>query len=295
MAATTDDITLRTEDGRDLRVSLCGAADGATVIFHHGWPGSRRMPPGWSESAEQHGINLVSFDRAGYGHSSRDEGRTIGSVAADTAAIADAVGAERFGVWGVSGGGPHALACAALLPGRTVAAALVAGAAPPDLPGLDYTAGMGESSVVEFPLAAQGIKVYLPYVLRAIAAMYEAEDGIDEGFAAVLSPVDRALMESGRYDEYFASDRSDSLARGIYGWLDDGIATMGPWGFDLAAIEAPVLLVQGGQDLMVPEAHARGMAAVIPDATLEFHPEEGHMTLGMSPDRALEWLAPQLR
>ena len=91
------------------------------------------------------------------------------------------------------------------------------------------------------------------------------------------------------------SDRHDSLGRGIYGWLDDGLATMAPWGFDLAAIEAPVLLVQGGQDLMVPEAHACGMAAVIPDATLEFLPEEGHMTLGMSPDRALDWLVPQLR
>jgi len=198
-------------------------------------------------------------------------------------------------VWGVSGGGPHALACAALLRGRAVAAAIVAGAAPPDLPGLDFTAGMGESSVVEFPLAAQGGEVYETYVREAVAAMLAAEDGIDEGFDAVLSPVDRALMDSGRFDEYFAADRKESIGHGIYGWLDDGLATMAPWGFELAAIDAPVLLVQGGQDLMVPEAHARGMAAVLPDATLEFHPEEGHMTLGMEPGRALEWLAPQLR
>lgn len=295
MAEAAADITVRTADGRDLRVSQCGTSDGLGVIFHHGWPGSRLVPASWSEAAEAHGIRLVTFDRAGYGRSSRHEGRTIASVASDTAAIADALGLERFGVWGVSGGGPHALACVALLPGRALAAAVVAGAAPPDLPGLDFTAGMGESSVVEFPLAEQGVEVYEPYVREAVASMLAAPDGIDEGFEAVLSPVDSALMRSGRFDAYFVEDKHESLGGGHYGWLDDGLATMAPWGFDLAAIEAPVLLVQGGQDLMVPEAHARGMAAVLPNATLEFHSEEGHMTLGMEPDRALEWLAPFLR
>ena len=112
--------------------------------------------------------------------------------------------------------------------------------------------------------------------------MLAAEDGIDDAYAAVLSPVDRALLDSGRFDRDMKADRLESLGGGHYGWLDDGLATVAPWGFDLASIETPVLLVQGGQDLMVPAAHAYGMAEVLPNATLEFLPEEGHLTLGMA-------------
>ena len=295
MTATSEDITVRTSDGRDLRVSRWGADSGPAVIYHHGWPGSRRLPANHPQAAAERGVRLISFDRAGYGKSSRDAGRTIASVAADTAAIADALGFDTFGVWGVSGGGPHALACAALLPERVQAAAVVAGAAPYDLPGLDYTDGMGSSSQVEFPLAAQGQELYEPYVVNAVADMLAAEDGIDDAYAAVLSPVDRALLDSGRFDRDMKADRLESLGGGHYGWLDDGLATVAPWGFDLASIETPVLLVQGGQDLMVPAAHAYGMAEVLPNATLEFLPEEGHLTLGMQPGRALDWLLPRIR
>ena len=216
-------------------------------------------------------------------------------MAADTEAIADALGLGTFGVWGVSGGGPHALACAARLPERVVAAAIVAGVAPYDLPGLDFCAGMGASSQAEFPLAAQGPEVYEPYVRKAVADMLAAEDGIDDGFDAVLSPVDRALMDSGRFARDLASDLQESLGGGYYGWLDDGLATVAPWGFELGAIEVPVLLLQGGEDLMVPPAHAYAMAEVLPHATLEFSPEDGHMTLAMAPERALDWLLPLLR
>ena len=99
-------------------------------------------------------------------------------------------------------------------------------------------------------------------------------------------------MDSGRFDRDLKADLQESLGGGHYGWLDDGLATVAPWGFDLASIETPVLLLQGGQDLMVPAAHAYGMAEVLPNATLEYLPEEGHMTLGMEPGRALDWLLP---
>jgi pimeloyl-ACP methyl ester carboxylesterase len=293
MRSPRDDITVRAPDGRTLRVAECGDADGPAVIFHHGWPSSRLLPPGHSEAAQERGLRLVSFDRAGYGGSSRAPGRTVGDVAADVAAIADALGIGAFGVWGVSGGGPHALACAALLRERVLAAALVAGVAPFDLPGLDFCAGMGEASLIEFPLAAQGIAAYEPYVRDAVATVLASADGGDV-FDSVLSPVDRQLMQSGRFDAYIQADKREALGRGIYGWLDDGLACVAPWGFELTAIETPVLLLQGGEDLMVPPAHARAMAAVLPSATLEFHPEEGHMTLGLAPERALDWLEVQL-
>jgi len=295
MGRTTDDVTVRAADGRELRVAQWGAEDGPAVIYHHGWPSSRLLPHNHPGAAAERGIRLVSFDRAGYGGSSRAPGRTVASVAADTAAIADALGLETFGVWGVSGGGPHALACAALLPERVVAAALVAGMGPFDLPGLDFCAGMGEASQVEFPLAAQGIEVYEPYVREAVAEMLAATDGVDDGFDSVLSPIDRELMQSGRFAADMEAGKQVSLGGGHHGWLDDGLASVAPWGFDLAAIETPVLLIQGGQDLMVPPAHAYGMAAVLPNATLEFHPGEGHMTLGLAPERPLEWLASRLR
>ena len=264
MGGTIEDITVGTSDGRDLRVAQWGAESGPAVIYHHGWPSSRVLPANHAAAAAERGVRLISFDRAGYGKSSRAPGRTIASVAADTEAIADALGLGTFGVWGVSGGGPHALACAARLPERVVAAAIVAGVAPYDLPGLDFCAGMGSSSQAEFPLAAQGPEVYEPYVRKAVTDMLAAEDGIDDGFDAVLSPVDRALMDSGRFARDLASDLQESLGGGYYGWLDDGLATVAPWGFELGAIEVPVLLLQGGEDLMVPPAHAYAMAEVLP-------------------------------
>lgn len=292
---TGKDVVVQTGDGRTLQVREYGTGDGQAVIFHHGWPSSRLLPDSWDEAAQARGVRLISFDRAGYGGSSRAPGRTVGDVAADTAVIAEALGADRFGVWGVSGGGPHALACAALIPERLTGTAVVAGAAPYDMPGLDYCAGMGPANQYEFPLAAQGPEVYEPYVRAAVEKMLAAGVHGDDGFQSVLSPVDRALMDSGQFDEYEEANLREALGGGIYGWLDDGYACVGPWGFELESIEGPVLLVQGGQDLMVPASHARAMAAVLPNATLEFHPDEGHMTLGMAPERSLDWLVEQTR
>jgi hypothetical protein len=102
-------------------------------------------------------------------------------------------------------------------------------------------------------------------------------------------------MRSGHLDEHMAASKQEALGGGHYGWLDDGLASVAPWGFDLAAVRAPVLLLQGGEDLMVPPSHARAMAAILPNATLEFHPDEGHMTLALAPDRPLDWLLPLLR
>ncbi len=107
----------------------------------------------------------------------------------------------------------------------------------------------------------------------------------------MYSPVDLALLQSGRYDAHFAASTQQSLGGGHYGWLDDGLATMAPWGFELAAIEAPLLILHGGEDLMAPPAHAHALAAVLPNATLDYRPEDGHMTIGLQPEPPLDWLA----
>jgi pimeloyl-ACP methyl ester carboxylesterase len=285
------DIAVRAADGRELLVAQAGTPDGPAVVFHHGWPSCRLLPPGFAEAAAERGVRLVSFDRAGYGGSSRDQGRTVGDVAGDTAAIADALGIGDFAVWGVSGGGPHALACGALLPERVTAVAVVAGLAPFDSPGLDYCAGMGEASCTEFPLARAGGEAYESFVRAAVAeTLATPPERIADAFDSLLSPPDLALAMSESIRDYLAASKRESLGGGPYGWLDDGLATVAPWGFELSRIQAPVLLLQGGQDLMVPAAHADAMARELPHATLVFEPSEGHMTLGLVPGRPLDWL-----
>jgi pimeloyl-ACP methyl ester carboxylesterase len=137
---------------RALRVLEDGDPGGAMVLLHHGTPGSGRIHPPWAQDAAARGLRLVTYDRPGYGESARDPGRTVASAAADAAAIADALGAERFATWGTSGGGPHALACAALLGDRVVAAATLASPAP-RIDGVDFLGGMGEDNAREFQAA----------------------------------------------------------------------------------------------------------------------------------------------
>ena len=136
--------------GRTLGVYEAGDPGGHPVLVHHGTPAHGALFAPWEDDARGKGIRLVGYDRPGYGASSPDPERSVASAAADAAAIADALGIDRFATWGVSGGGPHALACAALLGERVVAVASLAGIAPFDAPGLNWFAGMGESNLVEF-------------------------------------------------------------------------------------------------------------------------------------------------
>src|SRR5207244_3992809 len=117
---------IRTPDGRDLRIHESGGSDGLPVLVHHGTPGSHVLHAMWSDDARAQGLRLISYDRPGYGGSTRHAGRSVADAAGDVESIADALGIGRFATWGISGGGPHALACAALLPERAVAVAALA-------------------------------------------------------------------------------------------------------------------------------------------------------------------------
>ena len=113
------------------------AGAGLPVFWHHGTPNVGAPPEPLFAAAARHGLRWVSYDRPGYGGSDPVPGRDIAAAAADVAAIADALGIGRFAVFGHSGGGSHALACAALLPDRCLAAASLAGPAPRRAEGLD--------------------------------------------------------------------------------------------------------------------------------------------------------------
>jgi pimeloyl-ACP methyl ester carboxylesterase len=268
-----------TPDGRTLAVRETGDPDGVTVFALHGTPGCGRVLPVMSESARELGIRLLSHDRPGYGGSTRKPGRTIADVAADVAAIADQLGVGRFGVWGASGGGPHSLACAALLPDRVAAAAAIASPAPYGAEGLDYFDGMGELNAIELDIMAEGPERHMAWLQELADEMLSGSpQAVREGLATLLSPIDvEALTDelaTFLYDDFVCA-----ISNGVEGWHDESVADLGDWGFSVEDISLPVQIWHGGEDRFVPGAHGRWLADHVPEADLHFHPELGHLSL----------------
>jgi pimeloyl-ACP methyl ester carboxylesterase len=283
------DITLR--DGRTLHVYDEGDPRGAAVVVHHGTPSSGRLHSSHIDDAGARGIRLIGYDRAGYGASSARPGRSIGDAAADVAELLDELGIDRFATWGHSGGGPHALACAALLPERCVAAATLASVGPYGVEGLDWLEGMGEANVRDFEAVLAGPEALEPVLLRDQAEMFSAgPDGLRQAMLTILSPIDQEAFTADEAEWIYAV-MAEGAAKRIEGFRDDNLACVAPWGFDPAGIGVPVLLLQGVQDLMVPPSHGRWLAASIPGVEAEISDAEGHITLltGRIPE-VHEWL-----
>ena len=259
-----------------------------TVIYLHGTPSSALLWEPWVEDARSRGIDLVGHERGGYAGVPRQEGRDVAAVAADVARFADGLGVETFAVWGISGGAPHALACAALLPDRVVAAAALGTPAPYDADGLDWMDGYGEGNIAEFGATLEGEEVLRPFLEQEAAAML---GGGESGLDTLLSPPDQAIMP--RLQGFLGRTFAEALADGVDGWLDDDIAFVSPWGFDLTAIRVPVLLVHGVQDVFVPVEHARWLAARIPGVDARFLDDEGHLSLYARIPEVHEWLLAQ--
>jgi pimeloyl-ACP methyl ester carboxylesterase len=289
------EISVPAPDGRTLAVYEGGARGGAPIFSLGGTPSSGQLYAPHARLAEEQGIRLIGYDRPGYGGSTPQPGRTIGNAAGDVAAIADALEIERFAVWGVSGGGPHALACAALLPERVAAAASLAGVAPFEAEGLDWLAGMGESNVEEFETVLRGREALAP-LLEAEARAYVSSDREArlEALRSLLSPVDADAF-SGDLGDYFFESAKTAFAHGAEGWIDDDLAFAEPWGFDVAEIRVPVLVWQGREDRFVPYTHGEWLAAHIPGAEARLAEEDGHLTLLTERIRDVhEWLLERL-
>jgi pimeloyl-ACP methyl ester carboxylesterase len=268
-------------DGRSIEVVVQGDEDGSLLIFHHGSPGSAQPFEPWHAAAADRGIAIAFLSRAGFGGSTRQEGRTVASAAADAAALADHLGRETFLTAGWSGGGPHALACAALLPDRVRAAATIAGVAPYEAEGLDWTAGMGEDNQIEYPLAARDPQELLRWMAPQASAMakIEPEDVVSE-MRSLMSGVDAAQV-TGEFGANLAASFRSAFRHGAWGWYDDDLAFVGDWGFDVADIRVPVSVWQGREDLFVPITHGEWLAAHIPGARAHLRPEHGHLSLGI--------------
>jgi pimeloyl-ACP methyl ester carboxylesterase len=267
--------TVTLPDGRILELHEAGDPAGLPVIVHHGSPGSGVLYDRW----ESDGVRLIGFDRAGYGGSTRKAGRDVAAAAADVEALADVLELERFATWGSSGGGPHALACAALCGGRLTAAASLAGVAPWGAEGLDWFAGMGEDNVKEFDLVLAGEEALRPSIERDGAELLgTTPDTLREAFDSLLGDADRAAA-TGSLAEWLHADMTHAIADSVDGWIDDNLAFAAPWGFDLASIARPVLIVQGGDDRFVPGSHGEWLAAHVPGREAWLEDAHGHLTL----------------
>jgi pimeloyl-ACP methyl ester carboxylesterase len=270
---------LATADGRRLAVLECGDPAGRPVLVHNGMPNSRLLFHRDAELAERQGIRLMSYDRPGYGGSSRHPGRTVADCAQDVRDIAAGLRIDQLAVWGVSGGGPHALACAALLPDLVPAVAAVATTAPWDAPGLDYFAGMGDLNVEDtLLLMADPVAARAKCETDRLEMMAVDLPGVMEFMESLLAPADAAEL-SGELGQHMVDALHSGLAPGSDGWWDDELAMLAPWGFELSAIRTPVLVCHGRQDRFVPFAHGEWVAGQIPGVRTMLSDDDGHLTI----------------
>lgn len=285
---TSGSLTL--PDGRVLETWVSGPADGLPLVVHHGTPSAGEPSRALRRAAEERGLRVVGFSRPGYGTSTRLPARAVVDVVQDTSAVLAALDATECLVSGASGGGPHALACAARLPGVR-AALVIAGAAPWEASGLDFLAGMGEENLEEFGAAAEGEAVLRPYLeAQRPDLLAVTPAGIVDTMSTLLPPVDRAVLTD-EFGEDLAASFAQAVAVSVDGWIDDDLAFVRPWGFDLAEIAVPVSVWQGDADLMVPFAHGRWLAEHVPGAVPHLEQGEGHLSIQLGAlDRMLEEL-----
>ncbi len=273
------DHQLATPDGRTLQVLERGDPSGRPVLVHNGTPNSRLLFDRDVARSERQGVRLISYDRPGYGGSTVRPGRTVGDCAEDVRTIASALEIEQLLVWGISGGGPHAIACAALLPDLVPAVGVLASPAPWGAEGLDYFDGMGE-------LNRQDIELMLddPVAARAkckedrLEILEATPEALSETLKTLLSPVDAEAL-TGDLAEYMIEAGRSGLALGSEGWWDDELALMAPWGFELDAVRTPVLLYHGRQDRFVPFAQGEWLADHVPAVRAVLTDDDGHLTL----------------
>lgn len=281
---------VRTADGRGLSTQVYGDPEGRPVFLLHGTPGSRLGPHPRSAVLHRMGVRLISFDRPGYGESDRLEGRRVADIAADVLAIADAHDLARFSVVGRSGGGPHALACAALLPERVTRVAVLVGIAPHGADGLDWFDGMAQSNVAEFTAAANSYADIVAHTREVANAVRADPASLIARLHAELPDSDRRVVADHGIRSMLIKSYAEALRTSDYGWIDDAVAFCSPWGFDPGNIPVPVLLWHGASDVFSPASHARWLADKIPNAAVVVQAGAAHFgALDVLPD-ILRWL-----
>lgn len=282
---------LTTPDGLSLEVLTSGPADGFPLVYHGGTPSAAVSFPPLERALETARLRLVTYSRPGYGTSTprpdRDEEWQVADDVADTVAILDHLGIDEFVTLGWSGGGPRALGCAALLPGRCRAALSLAGVAPHDADGLDFAAGMGPENVRDFNAAAAGREALRPFVEADTRGMEQVTAGEVAGaLGELVDEVDERAL-NGEMADYLAACMRRACLQGAAGVLEDNLVFVRPWGFDVRDIGVPVSIWQGAHDLMVPFSHGEWLARNVPGARVHLFDDEGHLTLWAHVDELL--------
>jgi pimeloyl-ACP methyl ester carboxylesterase len=267
-------------DGRVVWAQLIGPEDGTPVFIHMGTPGSRSIWEGYVKAGAERGLRHICCSRPGYEGSDRQPGRTVADVAADIGDVADKLDYDRFFVTGVSFGANHALACAALLPHRVLAALSMAAIAPRDAAGLDWLAGMGKGNLAEFKALAAGpstLEAFIEEEVPQLGTVPSEAEFVDD-LKDWVEPIDIEAFRSHLFEA--ARVEYERLARGgIWGWYDDDWALWKDWGLDPSGIGVPVSLWHGGKDLLVPLSHGEWLVAEIPFVREHFLEDMGHMSL----------------
>ncbi|MEU8755251.1 alpha/beta hydrolase [Streptomyces chartreusis] len=298
--------SVKSGDGeRLLFFETSGDPKGHPVFLLHGTPGSRVGPRPRTSVLYKLGIRLISYDRPGYGESQRLKGRAVRHAAADVAAIADQLNLGPFSVLGRSGGGPHALACAALLPPRRVAsAAALVSIAPPDAEGLDWFEGMAQSNVIAYEAATAAVQngsaECLDRLKANLASNADAIRDKPESLLGLLTPemptADKAVVGHGGIRGLLLANYKTSVVRSSFGWLDDVLSFRQEWGFEPGKIvEVPTMLWHGEHDTFSPVGHFRWLAGRIPSATPVLKREAAHFAALPAVPEILAWLRDRAR
>ncbi|MFD4245734.1 alpha/beta fold hydrolase [Streptomyces sp. NPDC058525] len=283
-------VEVKAGDGRLLVAEVWGAPHGLPVLLHHGTPGSRLGTALRDITERCPDIRFFAYDRPGYGDSERCPGRTVADAAHDSAAVADALGVDTFAVVGRSGGGPHALACAALLPERVTGTAALVSLAPWDGAGLDWFAGMTPHNAEHYALAVRDPAALERRLTPRAEAICRDPGRLLEELRADLAEADLPVLSDRQVHQVILDNYREALRTSVYGWLDDSLAFCRPWGFDPGSIPGRVLLWRGSEDAFSPLGHFRWLAGHIEHSTAVIKPGAGHFAAQYAQPEALDWL-----
>jgi len=282
---------VKAADGRRLSAEILGDPDGKPVFLLHGTPGGRNGPRPRGIVLYRLGIRLISYDRPGYPGSDRLSNRRVADAADDVEAIADYLGIDRFSVVGRSGGGPHALACAARLKSRMTCAAALCSLAPYDADGLDWTAGMTDSNVRAYRDAEANLGALIATLNERAGKVRNNSEGLLKVLWPELVDHDREVIGDIALRRIIAQIHVEALSETTDGWVDDVIALSRPWGFDPSDITVPVKLWSGSDDVFSPTAHTEWLASKIKSAEPEIATGQAHFGAVEILPKILTWVA----
>jgi pimeloyl-ACP methyl ester carboxylesterase len=269
--------TVELDDARSIGFAEYGEPAGDAIFWFHGTPGGRRqIPPRARELAGERGVRLIGVERPGTGHSTAHLHDSLAAAAGDVEQVADRLNIERFGVVGLSGGGPYVLACAHELPERVVAGAVLGGVAPAcgdeAAPGGTVAlAGRMRPLLEAFHQPLGHLFWATVFALRPIAS--QAFDL----FIGTMPEGDQEVMSRPEMKQMFVDDMLRASRLGLHAPIYDMVLFARPWGFSLRDIRVPIRFWHGDSDHLVPLEHGEHQAELVPDSDLKVRPREGHM------------------